>query len=272
MANKKISELDAIVTLAVDDELAVVDDDVSTTKKATIEQVAELSPSIRDRSRGLVVKTNAGNPNFQVDIDANEIILQDDNGKTARIDSVNITLDITSDLDTGSEANSTWYYLWVTSASTGKLSTSPTAPTISASTKKALVGAVRNDGSGHFIPFYQEDNHVEYNAVQTIFNGAITVGAWTSQSVTAFFPTTAKRMILSRGSSSSQVKGISPRGDGHAGSYAKTTASGTSTMLGVMPTARVDWVMHNIRAADPIYYLAEVVGTSETLVAVGWNY
>lgn len=43
MAEKKISELDAVATLALDDELAIVDDDVSTTKKATISQIIAMA-------------------------------------------------------------------------------------------------------------------------------------------------------------------------------------------------------------------------------------
>lgn len=44
MADKKISELDAIGTLAVVDVLPVVDDTDSTTKKATIQQIVDLVP------------------------------------------------------------------------------------------------------------------------------------------------------------------------------------------------------------------------------------
>lgn len=144
--------------------------------------------AIRDVSRGLIVKNNAGNPNYQIDIDADEIILQDANGEAARITNVNITLDITSDLDTGSEANSTIYYLWVTSAGAGKLSLSSTAPTIPASTKKALVGAVINNGSGHFISIYQRGNRVRCNSGNT--SGLASTSA-ASVDISPFVPITA---------------------------------------------------------------------------------
>jgi len=73
-----------------------------------------------------------------------------------------LTADITAGgangLDTGSEANSTWYYLWVISKADGTaaalLSTSSSSPTMpSGYLYKRLLGAVRNDGSGDFYPF-----------------------------------------------------------------------------------------------------------------------
>lgn len=60
-------------------------------------------------------------------------------------------------LDTGTEANSTWYYVWLIKHGTngtvaGLLSTSATAPTLpSGYTHKRLIFAVRNDASGNFI-------------------------------------------------------------------------------------------------------------------------
>jgi len=76
-----------------------------------------------------------------------------------------ITVDITSSgangLDTGSEANSTWYYVWLiknTSSGTlaGMLSTSSTSPTMpSGYTKKRRIGVAYNDSSGDLFDFQQ---------------------------------------------------------------------------------------------------------------------
>ncbi len=101
-------------------------------------QIAYLeTPWIRDQYRGLVSKVNAANPTYQADIDVDELILQNEDGVCIRVPSVNLTVDITASgangLDTGSEANSTWYYEWVifnptTEVTAGLLSTSSTFP------------------------------------------------------------------------------------------------------------------------------------------------
>lgn len=52
-------------------------------------------PAIRDISRGLIIKNNTTNPNYQVDVDADEIILQDSSGIPYKATAVNLTADIT---------------------------------------------------------------------------------------------------------------------------------------------------------------------------------
>ena len=44
LMSKKITELDAITTLAADDILVLVDDDVTTTKKKTVENFLDFIP------------------------------------------------------------------------------------------------------------------------------------------------------------------------------------------------------------------------------------
>lgn len=115
---------------------------------------------IRDVARGLVVTANTTNPAYQVDIDADELILHDSTPLPFRDISVNLTVDITASgangLDTGTEASSTNYYVWViynptTTTTAGLLSTSETAPTMpSGYTYKALVGSSWNDSGSNF--------------------------------------------------------------------------------------------------------------------------
>lgn len=110
---------------------------------------------IRDSSRGLVVTANVTNPTYQVDIDADEIMLHNSTPTPFRATSINLTVDISTSgangLDTGSEAASTNYYLWViynptTTTTAGIISLSKTAPTMpSGYTYKALVGEFFND-------------------------------------------------------------------------------------------------------------------------------
>jgi hypothetical protein len=80
-----------------------------------------------------------------------------------------ITIDIdtagANGLDTGSEANSTWYYVWLIGKANGTvaglLSTSSSSPTMpSGYLYKRLLGAVKNDSSGDFYPFHSNSKGI----------------------------------------------------------------------------------------------------------------
>jgi len=239
--------------------------------------VSVITQDIRDTSRGLIVKTNTGDTDHDVDIDADEIILQNAAGESYRASSVNLTMvgDATvgiNALDAGTLANSTWYYLWViydgtTVASLG--STSSTAPTMpSGYTYKALVGAVITDGSANFLGFYQADTYVEYNVIQAIKNGSFTTGAWTSQSITSFFPPTAKRIKIAFNTPGNQL-GLSPRSDGHAGEYFNF-GGGVATDFGIFASSNAMAMTLEIRYVATIYYYVNNAGGA--LAAVGWEY
>jgi len=100
------------------------------------------------------------------------IVLSDASGNCRRFDSISETLDITTSgangLDTGFEVFSTWYYVWIIGKTDGTvdglLSVSSTAPTLpSGYTFRARVGAIRNDGAGNFVRFYQIGNLVDFD-------------------------------------------------------------------------------------------------------------
>ena len=119
--------------------------------------------------QNLVIKNNTTNLNYQVDIDADYLTIEG-----YKFDNINLTVDITvsgeGGLDTGSEANSTWYYIWAIgnladTATSSLLSvqypgsgTSPTLP--DGYSIKECIGAVRNDSSGHFKDFAQRNNRI----------------------------------------------------------------------------------------------------------------
>ena len=117
-------------------------------------------------ARNLVVKSNAAAPTTTIDITADEVVLKATN-QLPHVASPNLTVLITAGgangLDTGAEAASTWYYVFViynatTATVAGLLSLSATAPTMPAGyTYKALVGVVRNDGSSNIVAFHQRD-------------------------------------------------------------------------------------------------------------------
>ncbi len=132
-----------------------------------------------------------------VDIDANAVLLRDSSNSPLRAANVNLTLDITASgangLDTGSEANSTWYHLWVISngsTTAGLLSTSETAPTMpSGYTHKGYVGAVYNDSGGDFNEFHQVGDKVVIPLADAVSGGTAT--SYTSVSIAAIIPATA---------------------------------------------------------------------------------
>lgn len=118
-------------------------------------------------TRGLVIQNNAATPNSKVDISADEVVLKTSDGQPYLAAAVAVTADIgltagnPNALDTGAEAASTWYYVWLIYNGTtvaSLLSLSATTPTLpSGYLYRALLGAVRNDGSSNFIRFVQHD-------------------------------------------------------------------------------------------------------------------
>jgi hypothetical protein len=132
---------------------------------------AKLDPAaqfaINGASRGLLVNYVSG---ASARIRADEIILKTSGGDCVILGSVDETVAITTagagGLDTGTEAASTWYYLWLiynpgTVDVAGLISASSSSPTLpSGYTYRALVGVVGNNASSNFIEFYQRGNRV----------------------------------------------------------------------------------------------------------------
>lgn len=125
--------------------------------------------------KNLIVRVNLTNPTYQVDIDADILDVEDAAYNLYRLQSANLTIDITASgangLDTGAEAGNTTYAIWAiynltTNTVTGLLSTSFTLGGLtlpSGYTFGRLVGFVRNDGSSNFIPFIQHENRLLFD-------------------------------------------------------------------------------------------------------------
>lgn len=120
-------------------------------------------------NKNLVIANNTGSPNSKIDISADEIVLKDSSGRAFLASAVSVTADIAvsgaNGLDTGAEANSTWYYLHViynpaTSTIASLLSLSKTAPTLPSgyTYSSGFLGAVFNDGSGNLLSINQRGN------------------------------------------------------------------------------------------------------------------
>lgn len=151
-------------------------------------------------TRGLIVQNNAGSAATSIDIDADEVVLKSASNSMVA-SAVNLTVAITSSgangLDTGTEATSTWYYLWViynpvTGTTAGLMSTSATAPTLpSGYTFKALVGAVYNDSASDFDTVYQADRRVWLQGVKAM-NDTTGQTSYGSLSLAAIVPPIAR--------------------------------------------------------------------------------
>lgn len=192
-------------------------------------------PSGLNTQVGLVIKSDNTNPNYQIRIDCTEIVLKDSADLPRKFSSwSNALADLTASgaggLDTGSEASSTWYYVWLIAKEDGTksqmLSTSATSPTMpSGYTYKALVGAVRNNSSSHIVRFYQIGRHVSYDwragVTWTITAGG-TNTSWTDGSTalqTAVPPIAEKWFTLSVATTGSLVMRADSGGSTPASDY-----------------------------------------------------
>lgn len=156
---------------------------------------------------GYELARSGTNPNYQLTISEGEC--RSDDNTTDIKTSGNLTADITASgangLDTGSEATSTWYYVYViynptTSTVASLLSVNPTSPTMPAGyTKKRFIGSWYNSAAGNFRVKeqlvangrYREYNYTELSraSVQVLTNGG--AFAWNPINCSVFIPATS---------------------------------------------------------------------------------
>jgi hypothetical protein len=236
--------------------------------------VAYVMP-IRDTARGLVIKNNATNYAYQVDIDADEIIVQDGSGIAKSISAVNLTVDITASgangLDTGSEENKL-YYIWVInngSTTAGLLSLSSTAPTLpSGYTYTALVGAISNL-VGNFLVVHQVGGIVSCEERPIVSAGALPDSA-TELDLSDYIPANAVKVhfdVSISANSTTQIGMIF---------WPTTTGSSTNRVVSLSGASgnlalRTPVIMPIVEA-QKIYYNKSGNGGTLTLNLVGWEY
>ena len=123
---------------------------------------------------------------------------------------VDITVSGVNGLDTGSEAASTWYYVWLIRSSllgtvAGLLSLRPTSPTMPANyDKKRRIGCVRNDAGSDFLEFIQfgtgEVRAYQYreavDSTLRVLSGG-TANTWTDVDCSSLVPETSVWPYLS---------------------------------------------------------------------------
>lgn len=210
-----------------------------------------------------------------VDIDADAVMLRTTGGSAVRVESVNLTVDITASgangLDTGSEASSTWYYLWVIYngvTTSGLISLSSTAPTLPAGYNfKGLVGAVYNGTSGDLSSFYQKGRSVSRTLKQSLSAGSAT-------SITAVSLADAVPPIAI------SVNGYLQGRDNNSGSFTLDIWSDSSgTRGGTRFGSKVSNTSVNssyfsafLEVAQTIYYLVADTGEDAWINVKGWEY
>jgi hypothetical protein len=243
--------------------------------------IASIQP-IRDAARNLVVKNNTTNPTYQVDADADEITLLDDDGRGFKATGVSLAqIDITASgadgLDTGSEAASTWYYIWViynptTKTLAGLLSISPTAPTMpSGYTYKALPegAAVYNDSSSDFVLFEQLGNKIIV-PVNQVLNGGVATTYTLINLVTAV-PVTAKSVDIYWGCDASTNTNLASFASDTAGKGVKPSGNVSTSSLFETVYGPVTITKLLLTTAQSIYYKLVSAGAAIDVLVIGWE-
>ena len=169
---------------AVDDVVPIYDASAAANRDTTVQEILGL---MRGHIDGLTLSNNGSDANNDIDIavgvavDSTGVRLMTlASALTKRLDASWAVGTNQGGLDTGAEANSTWYHVWLIQRSdTGVVdvlfSTSATAPTMPANYDyKRRIGAIRNNGSGNIIAFKQRGDTFLFAA--TINDVAATLG------------------------------------------------------------------------------------------------
>jgi len=192
---------------------------------------------------------------------------------------VDITASGANGLDTGTEANGTWYYLWLASGASGTcglLSTSTTTPTLPAGygTRKARLKncAFYNNASGDLLkhvclfgwphaPFWKLERALTDNV---LLSGG-TATSFTDVLCSAYLPVaitnTIKIYIFQNYTSASRVLYVRPKGETHDGYHLGTTSAADYQTFSEAI---------NTDASGYIQYKESGAGAQASLYAIGW--
>ena len=185
---------------------------------------------------GLTITYDATNPNTKIDVTANVIGTVVPSGAMG-IDCTTSGQPAGNDLDAGTLAANTWYYIWVIYNGTtiaGLASTSRTSPTMPANYTTAyqrLIGVAKTDPSyPYFIPFVQQGNHFIYDASMGVSGGA-TIQNWTVQNCSFYIPPISTRgsFQVGIGTTSSAISAFLRKNGSTSGGHSMGIAGGTDT-------------------------------------------
>lgn len=194
-ANADITSLQSSTTVTTQ---AAGDNSTKIASTAYTDRAARYSEIASGRNMKCSVANVSAN---QATFTADEVKLKDTSGNLYLASTVSVTPDLSASgangLDTGAEASSTWYYLWVIYNGTtvaGLWSLSATAPTMPGGyTYKALVSCGYNNGSSNLLSAFQAGNEYLYRGAQNVLaagtstvEAAITITAAVPPICTAF--------------------------------------------------------------------------------------
>lgn len=232
-------------------------------------------------TRNLVITNGGAFPDVHLTITAAELTVFDASGFGHRLTSVNVTcaMDVlgVNGRDTGSEAASTWYYvyvIWNGTTVASLFSTSATSPVLpSGYTFFRRVGSIYNNASSNLRRIRQVQGKVRYTESLAALNGAVTSNAWTAVSIASLVPPTAIQFPCIIGTDSDEgVLGLAAYSSGHGGfiSAASRLNTGPNNNLGSL-------LLTSVRAAatgmvqysgDLYYYFKP---TSGLIQVQGWD-
>lgn len=156
----------------------------------------------------LQIQNNIANPLFKVDVDAEFISVEGWKWEPGSAQIVDLTVSGVGGLDTGSEANSTWYHIWAIANVQNpavpvfgllfslQFTDSGSDPTMPAGyTKKVYLSAARNDSGGDLVDFVQRDNKVPIPALFIIASASpVADDTYESINIAVEVPPTAKKI------------------------------------------------------------------------------
>jgi hypothetical protein len=243
-------------------------------------------PSVLVSGNALCVHKNLVNKTVTtstLDVDADIVVLENSDGIAKRFSGLNETIDITASgangLDTGSEANSTWYHVWAIGKDDGTLdallSASSSAPTLpSGYTYKGYLGAIYNDSSGNLISIYQQNHEVQRQFLQVLTNG--TQSNFTAIDLSTAVPPTAKKALIaaeafvSSGTVSNGFVGFVSEGSTTTVTYGVAFIVYASFGTANRTDSDVAWVM--MTTQQQIKYRCSGTNFTANAYAYGWSY
>lgn len=230
---------------------------------------------------GLNISNNVSDPNNDIDFAIGAAsdntlgyVISSPSSLTKRLDAAWAVGTNQGGLDTGSKTNSTWYYCYTiarsdTGVTDALFSASSTSPTMPANyDRKRRVGAIRTDGSGNIIAFYQIGDRFYWKAPPLDVDTA-SLSTSPATTTTTIPPLNIVGLYY----------GIAAVGGGGAVYvYSSLLTAGTPSLT-VAPLANFVWESSGALGGgsldvpttnSQIIYVSSIAGTSFKLVTKGW--
>lgn len=236
--------------------------------------------------RNLKIANNGGSPQTTLDITVDEITLATGSGTPTYLRNItasaNITVSGAGGLDTGSEAGSTFYYVYAIHNGTltkGLLSTSGTSPNLpSGYTYFGLIGLIYNDIGSSFVTSCQLNRQVAVKSALPIQSNTAAATSWVAVSTApALIPpiahrvwgiavvTTSTDLVVSIGGVNDHAAFESMIGVATSGNATDLLGTGSSTCY-----AAGNWSC-TLTTAQTIYYKTSVQTTHLLLYFTGYE-